>query len=178
MATEDIVYRGIRFDIQRIAWTGRGGERLEKDVILYAPSVILVAMPAPGRVLMIRNERPAVKETLLELPAGGVEEGETLEQCAARELEEETGYRPERVRPLGSYYLAPSYTTELMHAYWAEGLSGGPEMQRLRPDEAIHVEPVSVDELADAVRTNRIKDGKTIAALALAAAAGLLPWMK
>lgn len=175
MTNERTLFQGRRLRIvSRPIGTDAGGAIVEKEFLVHPPSVAIVATPAPGAVVLIENVRPATGETLLEVPAGGVDPGETAEQAAHRELAEETGFTARAARPIGEFYLAPGYSSELMTVFHAEGLDGGPAHQRLMADERIKVRVTSAKEALEAVRTNRIRDAKSIAALALATMHGLL----
>jgi len=125
--------------------------------------VALVALDDADRVLLIRQYRYAVGRDLVELPAGKLEPGESPKVCAARELEEETGYRAARIEPLCRFYSTAGATDELMHIFLATGLTPG--VPRLESDERIEVIPTAwIDALA-MVRRGEIVDGKTMLGL-------------
>jgi ADP-ribose pyrophosphatase len=121
-----------------------------------------------GRLVMVRNHRIAVDAELWELPAGTLEPPEDPEQAARRELEEETGYRPGRVRRLGEFYTSPGFCDELMRVFVAEDLQfiG----QRLEGGERIEAEILAEAQALAMIDDGRIRDGKTIA--------GLLMWAR
>lgn len=139
------------------------GGVLRRDVVEHPGAVAIVPLTDDGRIVMVTQYRHPVGEWLLEIPAGTLEEGEDPDWCAARELEEETGYTASSLRRLFSMYMAPGYCTELLHVYVAEGLAPG----EARPDddERIEVTMVALSDVADMVRDGRIRDAKTIAAL-------------
>lgn len=113
---------------------------------------------------MIRNFRPALGRELLELPAGTLEPGEDPAACAARELEEETGYRAAQWEPLGAFYSCPGISNERMYGFVARVLTA--TRQRLAPGERIRVEPVRPADVLRRVRMGELEDGKSIALLA------------
>ncbi|MEM8739758.1 MAG: NUDIX hydrolase [Planctomycetota bacterium] len=119
-------------------------------------------LPGVG-VVLIRNERFAVRETLWELPAGTVEAGESPDDCAPRELTEETGYRAARVEKLTAFFPTPGFCTELLHAYRAEGLTQ--VGQALDETERITAHVVPWGEALAMVRDGTIRDAKTVATL-------------
>ena len=116
-----------------------------------------------GTVVLIRNERFAVGQTLWELPAGTVEPGESLEACAHRELAEESGYEADRLTPMLAFYPTPGICTEMMTAYRAERLSF--RGQALDDTERIVAEAMPLNDALRMIRDNRIRDAKTITTL-------------
>lgn len=111
-------------------------------------------------LLMLRQFRHALDETILELPAGTRGWDEEWLACAQRELREETGYRAAEFTPLGALWPAPGVSNELMTLYLATGLAADPLPQDV--DEEIEVTPMSLSELMEMARDGRIRDAKTI----------------
>ena len=101
------------------------------------------------------------------MPAGKLDAGEAPEVCAARELAEETGYRPGRLEKLGAIWASPGFTDEVIHLFAAFDLEA--TRQRLEPDEIIELVPMTLDEALERVRSSAVFDGKSAAALLLAA---------
>lgn len=125
-------------------------------------------------LVLIRNHRFTVGTVLWEFPAGTLEPPEPPEACAARELEEEAGYRAERVVPIGAFYTTPGMTDELMRAYVATGLT--PVGQRLMDDEEISTEAVPLRRLLAMIDSGELMDAKSCLALWLAMRRGLVPY--
>ena len=144
-----------------------GGQTVNWDVIEHPGSVSIVPIDADDQVLLVRQYRPAIAETLLEIPAGTLEPGESPEISAHRELREEIGMRAEWLRAIGSYYLVPGYSSELMHAYVATGLSPAPLPQDA--DEDISVESIPFAELVAQVYRGQLRDAKTVSSVLLLA---------
>ncbi len=121
------------------------GSRSTRDIVGHPGAVAIVAIDEEDRVLLVRQYRVAASGLLLEIPAGTLEvdaatgEVEEPDAAAARELEEETGYRAGRWQHLGSFWTAPGFATELMHLYLATGLVAANE-DRLGPDEDEHLQ--------------------------------------
>lgn len=140
------------------------GHEATHDVVEHAGGVTLLPIDDDGNVLFVRQYRHAIGRVLLELPAGTLDDGEDPETCAQRELQEETGYRAEKVERLGGFYSAPGYCTEYLPTYLCTGL----HESRLEGDEdSIEVVPIPLaDALAMAAR-GEIEDAKTLAALLL-----------
>ncbi len=161
--TSTVLFESRKFRIVRRAALGRDGAPRTFDVIDHRGAIVVLPLLDDGRIVLIRNERPAVGESLLELPAGTLDAGEEPIACARRELTEETGYRAGRLRPLLTFYTTPGMTNERMHAFVAEELSPGQASPE--PDERIEPVATTWDDALDAIRDGRIADGKTIATL-------------
>ena len=129
----------------------------------------MVPIDSNGDIVMVRQFRYPVGETLVEAPAGSVEDGELPEQSAQRELQEEIGYRAESLERLGSFWMSPGYCTELMHAFVARGLSPS----TLDPDDDENIEVVRrpLSEARALIERGEVRDAKTIAALLMLASA-------
>jgi ADP-ribose pyrophosphatase len=132
-------------------------------MVAHPGAVAIVPLLAPDQVVLIRNYRFTVDQELLELPAGTLEPPEPPIVCAARELEEETGYLAGRLEPLCEFYTSPGFTNERMHVFVATDLKPG--AQKLEASEQIRVEVLPLAEALEATADGRIVDAKTIAAL-------------
>ncbi len=157
------IYNGKILDLRvdRVAIPGKG--EAIREVVEFHGGAVIVALDEIRRVLLIRQYRYAVGRELLELPAGILEPDEPPEVCAARELEEETGYRAERIERLCSFYTTPGGTNEMLHVFLAQGLTPGrprPEM-----DERIEVMSVPLEKALSMVERGEIVDGKTLIGL-------------
>lgn len=142
------------------------GTESTREVVIHQGAVAIVPFLSSETLLMVRQYRRAVDEVLLELPAGTREPGEPTDTCAARELEEETGYRAGSLRRLFKQYLAPGYSSECLVVYEARDLTPG----TYRPDfdERLEVVEVPVSEVAGKITGGEIKDAKSIAGLLVA----------
>ena len=141
----------------------RNGGRAIREVVEHRPAVVLVPIDPDGNMVLVRQYRYPAGETLLEAPAGIIEESETPLACAQRELQEETGYRARHLKALGSFWTTPGFSDELMYGYVATGL----EPSRLEPDddEDITVERIPPSQVTELIQRGEIRDAKTIAAL-------------
>ncbi len=171
----ELVHDGVRVNLRIKPLAKRGGGALRREIAEVADAVVILPLLDVGEhsdpsVVLIRNERFAVKDTLWELPAGTLEDGEDPADCAGRELEEETGYRAARVEPMTSFWASPGFATERMHAFVATGLTK--TQQSLDETERIVPEVVGWDETMQMVRDGRMGDAKTIATLMWYAAFG------
>jgi ADP-ribose pyrophosphatase len=148
------------------------GRTVEREVVRHPGAVLIVPVLDSGEIVLIRNYRIALRQTILECPAGTLEPPEPPETCAARELIEETGYRAATLQPLGWFHTTPGLTDETMHAFLARGLS--PVGQDLQDDECITLFPVPADESFRMIDRGEIRDAKSMLALLLARRLGLL----
>jgi ADP-ribose pyrophosphatase len=136
------------------------GRRTTRDVVDHPGAVAIVPVLDDSRLVLVRQFRYAAGRELLEIPAGTLEKGEKPDECAARELREETGYEADSMRRLLSFFTAPGYSNEVIHLYVATGLRRG-EIET-EEDEEIEVEEVGLDEALRMIEENRIEDAKTI----------------
>jgi ADP-ribose pyrophosphatase len=141
------------------------GQSARQEVIVHAPSIGVVAVASDGRILLERQFRSPTGGSLLEIPAGSANPGESMEEAAQRELQEEINLRAGELRQIGAFYLAPGWCDEFMTIFVAEDLSDSPLPSD--PDEVIEVEPLTLDEALDALASGEIQDAKTVAALLL-----------
>jgi ADP-ribose pyrophosphatase len=158
-----LLHQGTRVNLRATELRKRGGGVLRREIAEVSDAVVILPLLDPQTVVLIRNERFVVYETLWELPAGTLEDGEDPDACAARELEEETGYRCDTLRKLTGFWPSPGFSTEFMHAYVAQDLTKVGQSL----DETERIEPVTVaiGEVMQMVHDGRIVDGKTIATL-------------
>lgn len=157
------VHRERRFELRVVDLPLRGGGHEPRGVVVHPGSVAILALTEAEEIVLIRNHRWTVGETLLEVPAGTREGDEDPLRCAARELREETGWEADALEPLYDFYAAPGVSTERMEVYAARGLRW--VGQDLAGDEAIAAERVPVAELPERLAGGAIRDAKTLAVL-------------
>ncbi len=157
------VFDGARFTVRALELDRRDGGVMRREVVVPSDAVVILPLLDERTVVMIRNERFAVGQTLWELPAGTIEAGEDPDACAARELVEETGYAAGEIERLTSFYPSPGFCTELLTAYRATGLTH--EGQNLDETERITPEILPIQDVMTMIRDNVIRDAKTIATL-------------
>ncbi|MFO0801004.1 MAG: NUDIX hydrolase [Gemmataceae bacterium] len=161
----EIVFTGRRVSVAIDTFTAADGSTVRRDFIMHPGAVVILPVLDAENVVLLRNHRWVVGETLWEVPAGTREPNEPLEDCAKRELAEETGYTAAKWTYLGFLYASPGVMNEQLHLFVAEELTPGP--MALEADEQL--EPVTVP-LAAAVRmclSGEVKDAKTITSLLL-----------
>lgn len=141
------------------------GRKAVREVVLHCGAAAIIPVTADGKVLFVKQYRYPVGEALLEIPAGKMDPGETPDACAARELEEETGYRG-TLKKLGYVYTTPGFCNETIHLYLATDLVH--TAQHLDEGEFLDVLPIPLDEVWDMIRKGQIYDAKTLSAFAIA----------
>ena len=142
------------------------GRQVPREVVEHRPAVVVIPIDADDKVILVRQFRYPVGEALLEAPAGLVEGSETPEECAQRELQEETGQKARSLQSLGSFWSSPGFCDELMYAYIARDLV--PSALEPDSDENIQTQRVPLAQVAGLIRRGDIRDAKTIAAFLMA----------
>ena len=154
-----------RFDVVELPADPAHPTGKQRQVVRHPGAVTIVPMVGDDHVCLIRNFRVSVGMELLELPAGTLESNEPHAVTAQRELIEETGYEAKTLTRFHTFFPLPGMSTEVMHAYTAEGLTY--RGQELDAHEDIQVHPMTVDQVRSALLNHEIIDGKTIALLGL-----------
>ena len=139
------------------------GKEARREVIRHPGAVAIVVIDADKNVLLVRQYRAAAGKILLEIPAGTLNPGEVPLTCALRELQEETGFRADKLEALGGIYAAPGYTTEFIHLFYATELIES--RLALDEDEFIEVERVPFAEALAMIDRGEIADGKSVSGL-------------
>jgi ADP-ribose pyrophosphatase len=154
------IYRGrvVNLDVETV--TLPNGATVDLEIIRHQGAVAIVPLKDDGTVLLIRQYRHAAGGYIYEVPAGKLEPGEDPRDCAARELEEEIGYRASSLQPMLSFYTTPGFTDEVIHLFLATGLTPG--TQSLDHDEVLEVVEMPLDEAMARIEDGTIRDGKTI----------------
>ena len=162
----EITYVGRAFSLRVDHLLTSSGNTVKYDIIQHIGSVGIVPIDEDGQLYFVRQYRQAAQKELLELPAGTLEEGEPPAEAAAREIREEIGMAAKNIKEIGSFYLAPGYSTELMHVFLATGLTPDP----LDPDadEYLSVEKMTVAAAMHLAESGGMQDAKSMAALMLA----------
>jgi ADP-ribose pyrophosphatase len=137
------------------------------DVVRHARSVVIVPVPEPGQVVLIRQFRYPINKFLWELPAGSVDPGEQPEQAARRECHEEIGLVPDTIVRLTSLYPTPGYCDEEMVFFRVSGLEKTDEQAHVDEDEDIEARTFELREAREMIRRGEIVDMKTVVALGL-----------
>ncbi len=141
------------------------GRTSTREIVERSDCIAVIAVDADGNVLLEEQYRKAIDKDLLEIPAGGIDEGETPEEAVVREMREETGYRPEKLEKLGGFYSSPGFTTEYLYLYLATDLVSDP--LSAEDTAGIKVVPVPTAKIRDMIASGELRDSKTIAGLLL-----------
>ena len=161
--SSQLVYQGravrLRVDTVRVS----GGRETTREIVEHSDCIAVIAIDAEGRVLLVKQFRKAVEKELLEIPAGGIDPGESPEDAVSREMREETGYLPRRVERLGGFYSAPGYSTEYLYLYLATDLI--PSRLFAEDTEGISLVRVSPAQIPELISSGSICDSKSIAGL-------------
>jgi len=161
------VYDGKVFDVDRDQVRMPNGRTVTVDVVRHSKSVVLVPVPEPGHVILIRQYRYAVNAFLWEFPAGSVDAGESAEHAARRECHEEIGKVPQTIVRLAAMYPTPGYCDEEMVFFRVSGLEEPTEIAALDEDEDIEAKTFELREAREMVRRGEIVDMKTVVGLTL-----------
>lgn len=159
------ILQGDVFGVDRVTWRDDAGHEHARHIVRHPGAVTVVPQLPDGRLVLIRNFRVSVQQWLVEFCAGKLEPGEPPAGAASRELQEETGFRADRLRAIGTFLTSPGFADEWMHVFAAEGLHAVP--RDLQPGERIEV-LLETPEVVEAwIREGRMQDGKSIAAFHL-----------
>lgn len=161
------VFKGKVFSVDRDRVKMPNGRAVTVDVVRHSRSVVLVPVPEPGKVILIRQYRYAVNAFLWELPAGSVDEGESPEQAARRECHEEIGLVPSTIVRLSAMFPTPGYCDEEMVFFRLAGLEKADEEAAVDEDEDIESKVFDLRDARDMVRSGEIQDMKTLVGLTL-----------
>ena len=161
------VFEGKVFNVQRERVKLPHGPTATLDVVRHPAAAVILPVPEPGHIILIRQYRHAVRQWLWEVPAGSVDPGETPEAAARRECHEEIGQVPETIVRMGALFPTPGYCDEEMIFFRVSGLSEPTEAAAVDEDEDIEVRTFTLREARDMVRRGEIVDMKTVVGLGM-----------
>jgi ADP-ribose pyrophosphatase len=139
------------------------GRRLTLAILQHPGACAVVPLLGDGRVVLLRQYRHAVRETLWEIPAGKLDPGESLTECALRELREETGFVAGLLTPLGSVHVTPGYSDERIHLFLARELQAG--RAALSDNEILTTTQLPFERALEMAEQGEISDAKSVIAL-------------
>lgn len=159
--SSETLYEGKLFGVRRDRIVEPSGVETTREFVTHPGSVVVLPVFDDGRLLLIEQYRYVAGQPLWELVAGRKDEGENFVQGARRELEEETGYRAEKMTQVLDLFPSPGFVAENMVIFLAEGLTKG--KARPEKDEKITPRIVTLREAEEWIRSGKIRDGKTVA---------------
>ncbi len=160
----ELVYKGAIIDFYKDTIQVPNGNIVKWDFIGHKGAAAVLPVREDGKILMVRQFRNALDRYTLEIPAGGLNSPEEpMKEAAARELEEETGFRCDKLEFLISIYTTVAFCNERIEIFLARDLKPG--KQHLDEDEFINVEAYDVEELCQMIYDGKIEDSKTISAI-------------
>lgn len=158
----ETVFSGKLINLRRDTVQFANGKRTTREIVVHPDVVAVLPILDDARIVFVRQFRKATERILLEIPAGGIDDGETPEEAVRREMEEETGYRIGSLELLSSFFTSPGFTTEFMYLYRATDLQAGVPTEET---DQIEVVLLTVAEAMDRFRAGEIADAKTILGL-------------
>jgi ADP-ribose pyrophosphatase len=164
-----IVFKSRVFSVEVETFRLSSGAEHEATIVRHPPSVVLIPVEDTGRVVLVRQYRPSIRREIWELPAGSLNPGETAEEAAARECEEEIKLVPRALQRLGGLYPCPGFCDEELIFFRVSGLEPPPLDSPHKPDEdeEIHVQAFTVADAQALVSRGEIVDLKTAYGLSL-----------
>jgi ADP-ribose pyrophosphatase len=163
--SRQIVYRGRKIQVAIDTESLPDGQTVQRDVVLHPGAVAILPLLDAEHICLVRNRRPIIGLTLLEIPAGTLEPGEAPAAAAVRELAEETGYRAGHWRKLAEFIPSPGVLSERTHLFLAQELTPGP--LQLEKDEDLQPQIVAWRQALTWALDGTICDAKTLIALLL-----------
>ena len=163
----EIIHSGKVFNTKVDQIEYKSGNRAVREVAEHPGGAVVVPITDDGKIIMVTQHRFPVDKILLELPAGKLGWNEDPLLCATRELEEETGYKSNNVKEIGSIYTTPGYSSEKLWIYLAKDLKPG-NHNREEGEYGMEVFEFTLKEVEDKIYKGEIVDGKSICGIFLA----------
>ena len=158
-----LAYKGSMLDVYSDTIKTPDGSTVQYDHIHHPGASAIIPVLDNGNVLLVRQYRNSLDRYTLEIPAGGIEKGESTIEAARRELEEETGYICDKISPFINVVTAVAFCNEIVEVFIANGLTK--TSQRLDPEEFINVEEYSLEDITKKIFDGAIQDSKTVSAI-------------
>jgi ADP-ribose pyrophosphatase len=157
----EIIHSGKVFNTKVDQIEYNSGNKAVREVAEHPGGAVVVPVTNEGKIVMVTQHRFPVDKVLLELPAGKLGKNENPLHCAIRELEEETGYKSDNVKEIGTIYTTPGYSTEKLWIYLAKDLKPG-NYNREEGEFGMKVFEYTLKEIEEKIINGEIVDGKTI----------------
>ncbi len=159
----ELAYKAHIFDVYNDYLTLPDGNKVVYDYIEHVPGACILPVDDDGNIMLVSQYRNAVDDLTLEVPAGCMNKSEAPEECAKRELEEETGYIADDIIYVMKTYLLISTSNEYTYVYIGKNLRPG--KKNMDPEEFINVKKFTLNEALDMIKNGKIIDSKTIIAI-------------
>lgn len=157
----EILFRGRVFDLQVDEIEYDSGNKAVREVALHPGGAVILPVKENDKIIMVKQFRYPFQKFMLELPAGKLEKGEDPQNCAERELTEETGYNSKYISKLGSIATTPGFCSEVLHIYLAKNLIQG-NHNREEGEYGMEIFEYSLNEIEEKIMSGEIIDSKTI----------------
>ena len=157
------IFKGRVIDLQIEDVELPNGKMSTREVVKHPGAVAVIPITRAGKIVLVRQYRKALDKVIVEIPAGKLEKGENPLDSAKRELEEETGYKTEKLEFIISFYTSPGFADELIYLYVTDTLEKG--ISQTDDDEFLDVIEVTLEEAEQMVKDQTIHDAKTAFAI-------------
>lgn len=143
------------------------GQTSTRELVFHPGAVAIIPITDQNKLIMVKQYRKPIEKVLLEIPAGKIDPDEVNhpQETAARELEEETGYRANSLTLVTSMYVSPGFANELLHIYFAQDLRKVSDPRPMDDDEILELYQLTLNEAKEAIANGCIRDAKTIVAI-------------
>ena len=163
----NILFRGKVFDLKVDEIEYESGNTGIREIVIHPGGAVVVPVKENGKIIMVNQFRHPFQKKVLELPAGKLDSNEDPYNCAIRELEEETGYRANKIEKLGYIYTSPGFSSEILHIYLANELIPG-NHNREEGEHDMELLEFTFNEVEEKIKNNEIVDSKSICGIYLA----------
>lgn len=160
------IYKGTLLGLRKDTVKLPSGKTSTREIVEHPGAIAVVAITQDKELVLVRQFRKPTNQIMLEIPAGVPKKGESPEDCARRELEEETGFHPKKVKKIWDGFASPGYSEEIIHFVLAEDMTK--LKQNTDEDEFIEVDLVDVEACLDMLKNGKIHDNKTMIGIMIA----------
>ncbi|SER44932.1 NUDIX hydrolase [Salisediminibacterium halotolerans] len=157
--SREIIFNGSLIDVEVQEVYLPDGNTSRRELVYHPGAVAVIAFTEEGKLILVKQYRKALQKAIAEIPAGKLENKESPEKCARRELEEETGLRAASMTKLLSFYTSPGFADEIVHLFLADSLTAGDS--GTDDDEFVERVDVTFEEAKKMIESGEIHDAKT-----------------
>lgn|SRR5690606_3750512 len=160
-----VIYEGKVVQLQVDDVLLPNGKEAKRELIKHPGAVAIIPITKDKKIVMVEQYRKPLEKSIIEIPAGKLEKGESPEITAVRELEEETGYTTKKLTKVTSFYTSPGFADEIMYIYVSDELEKLDFPPALDEDEFVEIHELTLAEAKQYIQEQRIHDAKTIYAI-------------